>query len=555
MNSMSGEQDRQDERNEQTPINQLPDEILCDIFLLNTQKDGDEENPHSPLATLLSTGEVCRRWHDVASNYPMLWSRIIDFERHHPDFIADLLRRSKTSLFAVGGDSVFKAVQLRDPRAKTVLQSIFEHRLRIQTLSLNIRLAPWEFICQNFLKHPAPTLEYLNLVTSCPFPDCLYAGPLFSDEAPHLQRLHLQRCLIDFSSCALHNLTELSVMDIVAPTILSLRVPDHPLKVAPTVMGWLRVLENMPSLRCLTLSGAISSSPGSEEESMFTVALPHLLFLTVGAKFNDAANFLEHLDVPASCGIRTRLTCNRSASGLARSKLLAFLNRQLTEWRRDAPDRYLQAKILSGDRIHFGNSRRVGYIWDMTEEELIKEHTSNSTDPLLWLVVSFDDSQDTLDFFKLLLSLYEPTYPTTTMLDLWIDEEFAAINNDSTPFPSLDSLQSFTAVKVLNLLGRSPLYLLPLFQSASLLPLLLFPTLRSLRLTRTNFEIDQRATYFAIVGFLLWRLEVHAPIMEVYNLEGRISKETQESLARTGNVRVTHGTMKYGHLENASDEE
>ena len=530
---------------EQSPIDHLPDELLGSIFLLNTFKEvEDGQLLHDPHTTTLSLLRVCKRWHDVAMSYPVLWSRIIDFEIHPPAWVKELLRRSKTSLIEVGEDSVFKYVPLRYPRGKVMLHHMFEDPSRIKTLSLQIRLAPWEYICQNFLQYPATNIEYLNLITSSPFPDCLYPGPLFADVAPSLRRLHLQRCLIDFSSSVLSNLTELSILDIAAPSILSMRKPDHPLKVAPTVGGWLRVLKNIPSLRYLTLSGAITENPG-EEESLLDINLPNLIFLTVGAKkFHSGVTFLEHLSIPPSCGIRLRF--HRSSPGLDGTKLLAFLSNQLSYWLHDSPDRYLQAKILTGNRIHFGNSRRIGYIWDMTEEDVVKEHAHSSADPVLWLVISLESSADTLMFFNQLLALYSPTYPTTTTLDLWLDEEFAMTNST---FPAFSTLHSFTALKNLNLLARSPVYLLPLFQDLSQPNLPLFPALRSLRLTRTNFDDDQGVT---IIAFLLWRAEVRLPLIELQLIESKVDKDTEESLLRLGNVKITIGSL--GSVDYISDD-
>lgn len=537
-----GELNQEPDASEQSPIDQLPDELLGSIFLLNTVKEvKDDQLLHDPYTTTLSSALACKRWHEVAMNYPILWSRIINYEKHPPALVKEFLRRSKTSLIEIGEDSAFKHVQLRYPRGKVVLQHMFEDPSRIKTLSLQIRLEPWEYICQNFLQYPATNIEYLNLITSCPFPDCLYPGPLFADAAPSLRRLHLQRCLIDFSSSVLSNLTELSVLDIVAPAILSLRKPDHSLKVAPTVGGWLRVLENIPSLRYLTLSGAITENR-VDEESLLNVSLPNLIFLTVGAKLHGGVSLLEHLSIPPSCGIRLRF--NRSSPDLDGTKLLAFLSNQLSHWPHDSPDRYLQAKILSGDRIHFGNSRRVGYIWDMTEEDVVKEHAQSSADPVLWLVISLDSSTDTLMLFNQLLALYTPTYPTTTTLDLWLDEEFAMTNPNTPAFPAFSSLHSFTGVKNLSLLERSPVYLLPLFQHSSDPNQPLFPALRSLRLMRTNFEDDQRAAYFTTIAFLLWRAEVHLPLVELQMIKSKMNKDTEESLSRLGNVKITLGSLE-----------
>ncbi|KDR80874.1 hypothetical protein GALMADRAFT_153283 [Galerina marginata CBS 339.88] len=550
----------QDEQRPPALVDQLPDEILEAVFLLNTSKEFQNDCLiHDPHRTTIATVLVCKRWHNVALDYPALWSRIIDYERHPPQWVEELLRRSKSSPIDVGEDSVFKHVRLRNHGGKAMLGQIFEHASTIRTLSLQITYSPWDLICKKFLQYPAPLLEYLNLITSCPFPDCLYPGPLFALEAPRLRRLHLQRCLIDFSSPVLTNLTELSVLDILAPRIMSMRKPDHPLKVAPTVGGWLRILEHIPSLLYLTLSSAITHS-SNEDDPMPDVHLPNLLFLTVGATFNDGTAFLHHLSIPATCGVRLRFSHNRSSPGLDGTKLLSFLSTRLSYWPDGSHDRYLQAKILSGDRVHFGNSRRVGYIWDMTESAVIQEHTLTSADPLIWLVLSFDSSDDTLIFFNQLLALYETTYSTTTMLELWVDEEFTTMAtapvNGLASAPSRNTLHSFFAVKNLNLLGRSPVYLLPIFQTASLPERPVFPALRSLRLTRTNFEDGQRSAYYTVIDFLIWRTKMHMPVTELQIIESKITKETEDSLSQIGNVKVTLGSLGSNLIaEDLSDQE
>ena len=90
------------------PFYGLPDELLGIIFLINTSKlltvkQGNENHTCDPYSTTLATTQVCRRWRTVALDYPVIWSRIIDYERHPPEWIETLLARSGSSLIDVGG--------------------------------------------------------------------------------------------------------------------------------------------------------------------------------------------------------------------------------------------------------------------------------------------------------------------------------------------------------------------------------------------------------------------------------------------------------------------
>ena len=544
-----------DAQGSDAPIHGLPDEILGVIFLINTSKlveQGNENHPYDPHSTTLATAQVCQRWRAVALDYPVIWSRIINFEQHPPLWIETLLARSGSGLIDVGGDSAFEPIKLQHPRGKPVLQSIFQRVARLRTVSLYIRRAPWESICRSFLGHPAPNLEFMNLITSCPFPDCIYPNPLFAGEAPRLRRLHLERCLIDFSSSVLSNLTELSVRDVAPIALISASVRSHQLKV-PSVAGWLRILKNIPALRFLTLSSAFSHI--TEHEPLPVVDLPHLALLTISTRFSSGISLIDHLNIPPLCGIRFRLFRNHSmfTGDMDGPKLLSFLSKQLTHWPQDRYDRYLQAKILSGDRIHFGNSKRVGHALDMTESDEVEAHSRYSKDPMLSLVLTFNPLEDSFTFFNQLLELYRSTFSTTTTLDLWVDQEFAETITTGGSFPAFPTFHSFTNVKTLNLLEQSPLYLLPLFQDSSLADYLLFPALQSLYLTGTNMDDEQGALCSVFVAFLLRRAEARIPLPEIKILAGHISRQTAEDLSRLGNLRVSLDSMPLHYVNTIMD--
>ena len=467
----------------------------------------------------------------------MIWSSIINYEQHSPLWIETLLVRSGSALIDVGGDSAIQPVILRRPRGKRVLQSIFQRIASLKTVNLNICRSPWEPICNSFLGRPAPNLEFLNLITSSLFPDCLYPNPLFADEAPCLRRLHLEKCVIDFSSNVLSNLTELSVRNVAPRAVMSSTTHSHLLKVVPSVAGWLRVLKNIPALRFLTLMNAMSHF--TEHEPLPIVDLPHLALLKISTTFYLGISLIDHLNIPPLCGIEFWLYHNngRSSVGLDGPKLLSFLSKQLRNLPQNRSGRYLQAKILNSGKILFGNSKRVGQASYMTESDEIEAHGRYSEDPMLSLVFIFDPLEDSFAFYNQLLELYSSTFSTTTTLDLWVDEEFARMARiTSESFPTF---HSFANVKTLNLLEQSPIYLLPLFQYSSLPDHPLFPALRWLHLTETNVE----AMCSVFTAFLLWRAEAGIPLPEIRVLGGCISDETAEILSRVGNSRVSFGSM------------
>ena len=307
-----------------------------------------------------------------------------------------------------------------------------------------------------------------------PFPDCLYLNPLFADKAPRLRRLHLEGCLIDFSSAVLSNLTQLSVSEITRPT-------PNPLKAGPSVAGWLRALKNISTLRFLTLDAAISHF--TEPEPFPVVDLPHLVLLTINASFHPGVSLIDHLNIPPSCGTKLGFLDIGSTNGPNNSNnnFLSFLSKQLAHWPQDHAGRYLQARFLNADMIFFENFRRNQHSSNiMLESDEVEAHSWYSKDPILSLILLVRSYGHPFALFNRLLELYSSTFSTTTTLDLWLDEEMASTVTIGGSFSSFHTFHSFTNVKTLNLSWNSSLYLLPFFQNSSLPDHPLFPALQTL---------------------------------------------------------------------------
>ncbi|KAF9531785.1 hypothetical protein CPB83DRAFT_848736 [Crepidotus variabilis] len=511
-------------------IQELPDEILGHVFLLNT---GDEvfQNPHDGLLNLLRIMGVCKRWHAVVTDFSLLWSRVINYEKDTVKCVEELLKRSSPALLDVGQDMMFKPVALQDPRAKNVLQTIFQDNARIKTLNLKIRFSPWSFISKNFLQNPAPNLEFLNIATACPFPDCYHDGPLFANEAPRLRRLHMERCFTNFSVPVLSNLTEISVSGITKPNHSPRwfsSTQSETSHSAPTVFGWLQALQNMSRLRYLTLTDAIGPLR-TEDESIVKVELSKLRLLTISSTFDEGATLVDRLQLPTSCGLRLRIKATRGPPHDGMAKLHGALKRQLPSWQEQSPNRYLQAKILDGKRIHFGNNRRVGHVWNMTEEEELQEHAHTSADPLLWLILLFQEPADTLQHFNQLFELYTSTYSSTRHFDFWFDEH--------TEPPTIP-YQSFHSLKVLDLIELSPGPVLSYLQTSSLRNSPSLPSLRTLCLTRTPLANDSMRD--SLVAFLKWRQQIKKPLSDLVLIQTGANMSFVEKLKQDYQVKVDY---------------
>ena len=84
----------------------ITDEILADIFLLNTNRAvefwGTQEWSYDPRLTTRYSSQVCQRWHKVALGYSALWSRIIHYTEDSLPWIDELLQHSRQTTLELG---------------------------------------------------------------------------------------------------------------------------------------------------------------------------------------------------------------------------------------------------------------------------------------------------------------------------------------------------------------------------------------------------------------------------------------------------------------------
>ena len=263
----------------------IPDEILADVFLLNTNRavefwdrsrqDGGKD--HEPGLTTRYSSQVCQRWHEVALGYSTLWGRIIHYTEDPLPWIDELLLRTHQTTLELG--QARELGQLAYPKL-SVLSRVMCHAQRLKTVNMLVEQTTWQGICEGILQNRAPSLEHFHL--SIRGTTQMFTGTLFSDDAPCLRRLHLRCCLINLTSPTLSNLTELSVASITFG--------------APTIDAWLGILGNMPFLRSLSIEKAIS---GPFPTCPFpNPHLPDLSCLAIDGDFRDCMALINHITYP-----------------------------------------------------------------------------------------------------------------------------------------------------------------------------------------------------------------------------------------------------------------
>lgn len=257
-------------------IHALANELLAAIFLLNTDA-----------TTTIRSSQVCRRWRQVALEYPILWARMLDFDLDSAEWSEELLRRSKDLPIDVIQKKTYSLsqpiVNLSQPIRHLGRALAQSHRWR--TFMTELDDVDEAFIPA--LSHPAPHLEvfYLECHRSI---ELKLPASLFADDAPKLRELSLMRCGFNPSNMSIFgNLTSLSVIG------TNSGVPA----LRPNVAKWLQMLSAAPTLELLKIELAIA--PPTSAEALLQVTLPNLCDMHLGGSTTVCGQLLAHLDTPS----------------------------------------------------------------------------------------------------------------------------------------------------------------------------------------------------------------------------------------------------------------
>ena len=481
-------------------IHRLVDDILEYIFLLNAThlSDLDSEDPPSvefqlEHATTVASSKVCTRWRSIALNCHTIWGLIIDYRRHSLKWIETLLDRSSPSLLDFG--SRIKSVYLTDlaDDGQGALELVFNRIDRLRIFNLYAPDSCWELVRSRFFQLQAPNLEFAHVFF-------IHMGghlthPLFDNHAPNLQNLRLLRCSVDFTSPVLTPLTELYVHTIAQENALP-------------VSDWLNILGRMPSLRWVTLVGAISGAPANDISQV--IHLGALDMLSVDGPFHECVALVKNLIMPPRCGLRLR--CNDAHLGFDQRQLWAIIEKKMDSWAKNAPNRHLIATGLYGF-IAIGNLLRGSFgdksEWATEEREVNRRQNQGLLDPVMTIKLYLSNPQDSTLLFLSLLALFERTFFNTTYLQLWINYD----DEEAEVFLSLvDSFRGFVNLEKLYLVHQSLVKsLFPLLQQANLV---LLPVLKSLYFYGVTFGRSSDPI-LGLADFLQWRREQGFPVQKI----------------------------------------
>ncbi|KAI0317232.1 hypothetical protein OF83DRAFT_1083745 [Amylostereum chailletii] len=303
-----------------SPILYLLPELLAHIFsfcALDAASPPSSRRPsslpESKLAWVVVT-HICRRWRQVALDYPLLWSNIV-FDLG-PSWAIEMLARARNS--GVVFDLRLPYITAKEGRwARNLLVAHLHHTT---TVTLRGSASEVDAVAE-LLSTPAPALEELRIEPDhYVFGEIPMALPptLFAGKTPHLRSVFVRYCALPWPFPALGE--GLSSFGMWLPDPFS-PFESHRVQ-CPSLSHLLDTLERMPNLETLHLANCLPDTR-ADSYSPQAVELPRIAWLGLEGPAVDCRNLLSHVSIPSTAQLSIRA---RLASSDDLRPLIAFVS-------------------------------------------------------------------------------------------------------------------------------------------------------------------------------------------------------------------------------------
>ncbi|EAU84959.1 hypothetical protein CC1G_04055 [Coprinopsis cinerea okayama7 len=303
------------QRNDLLPAFRLPNEVLQRIF--HNVRIACKPEDYVPI---IRVALVCRRWRDVATNQPELWTHIVDDPR---DLTSILFERSKSAPVTVCLGNPHVPTTLRAWKAQEATWQTVCARIRsIESLDIRKPLDTLDDYVRE-LPRSAPKLRSLCLTnlsgstydtnqfsTNLPY---LWGIP--SKRMPQLRTIKLTNCHIGWDSPLLRNLTTFHI-----------KHRDKHMRrfSADDLLG---ALDNMAQLVDLEIDTVIPNLLLANR----TVRLNRLQSLKLTGRFRECHQFLQCVLIPETAAARISCYEEREDDDMPVAHHISIIPRRITE--------------------------------------------------------------------------------------------------------------------------------------------------------------------------------------------------------------------------------
>ncbi|KAH6906354.1 hypothetical protein BKA70DRAFT_406621 [Coprinopsis sp. MPI-PUGE-AT-0042] len=284
------------EPNKMAGIAELPSEILCCIFLFCVAVPEVYMPPKPTPVDRTSILHVCRRWREVAINFPPLWSDIRNW-LHPPAWFSYMAQLSKTSQISVS--LIERDWPESNDLDETTSRLLSEtHRLKSLELYFNARDLEARL---RLLAPSAPNLESLVIARDW----IQVPSDFLSGGCPKLRELRVVDCLMAWNAPIFTNLTSFEL----ANTRVDYKTPTY---TKPEDL--ISALTQMHVLTHLFIWCTLTGMRGTIFKSC--TPLPRLRSVELDSRhLEDICGLLKHFTVPSSAAVK--ILCNFSESGVS----------------------------------------------------------------------------------------------------------------------------------------------------------------------------------------------------------------------------------------------
>ncbi|KAG9034643.1 hypothetical protein FRB95_012963 [Tulasnella sp. JGI-2019a] len=306
------------------PISRLPNDLLVEIFALNSEMDHQSKGWDYNLRTefaLTRFASVCRKWREIVCSTPSLWAYINSTHPHRANL--ECLARSDQALLRI----FLNYHPLRYKEIEDLNPRIFEQVHRWKTVELHS--VDMDMLTE-LEQQAAPVLERFLLQADPGMVE--ETVNLFGGSASRLCHLTLININIPWESGLLSRLRTLHI--------------DHQHEGGPSARQLVHVLQSCPELTWFKLYLSPEAHPGSIPPETFPIELPRLQYLVIKVHPLMTEHLLRRMRIPSCKGFCVEEV---EAIGPTFSAAMAHLNPSLSSILRVVKDVHIKINSNSLD--------------------------------------------------------------------------------------------------------------------------------------------------------------------------------------------------------------
>lgn len=256
-------------RNTLIKVNNLPTEVLCQIFLAVGSNIKDK----------IALSQTCSHWRNVSIKFPFMWTSLNLNSMTHQNIVPLVMQRSDGF-----------ALQMKCTNWNSLRHTLCALELyRVKELDISLSTYGHDLYHDWLQVRPAPQLTQLSISCNAE----VTIPPIFAGQHPRLTELHLFECRMAFSPGIYRGLKILTIESVVLPDSKHGNDVDI-----------MHVFKDCPELEEIVLEGCSLTDEDPFVEAHGIIHLRHLRTMQLGLEARCIRRILQLIDAPPTVHLK-----------------------------------------------------------------------------------------------------------------------------------------------------------------------------------------------------------------------------------------------------------